>query len=94
MNRRPRLFMGTMLKSILLAALMLCSSMAGCLFEDDSSGSSDEVLAVFSFSPSKNIRAGEAVTFDASDSTPSDGSLTYRWNFDTVNSIDIDATGQ
>ncbi|MCH1460984.1 MAG: PKD domain-containing protein, partial [Candidatus Poseidonia sp.] len=94
MNRRPRLFMGTMLKSILMAALMLCSSMAGCLFEDDSSGSSDEVLAVFSYSPSKNIRASDTVTFDASDSTPSDGSLTYRWNFDAVNSIDIDATGQ
>ena len=94
MNRRPRLFMGTMLKSMLIAALMLCSSMAGCLFEDDSSGSSDEVLAVFSYSPSKNIRASDTVTFDASDSTPSDGSLTYRWNFDAVNSIDIDATGQ
>ena len=94
MNRRPRLFMGTMLKSILLAALMLCSSMAGCLFEEDSGGSSDDVLAVFSFSPSKNVRVGDTVTFDASDSTPSDGSLTYRWNFDTVNTIDIDATGQ
>lgn len=94
MNGRPRLFMGTMLKSILMATVMLCSSMAGCLFEDENNGSSDEVLAVFSVSPSKNVRSGDTVTFDASDSTPSDGSLTYRWNFDAVNSIDIDATGQ
>ena len=51
------------------------------------------MLAVFSFSPSKNIKAGTTVSFDASSSTPNDGSLTYRWNFDTEGTIDIDATG-
>ena len=48
---------------------------------------------MFSFSPSKNIKVGDSVSFDASSSTPNDGSLTYRWNFDTEGSIDIDATG-
>ena len=72
---------------------MLCSSMAGCIFEDGSESDAADVLAVFSFSPSKNIKAGTTVSFDASSSTPNDGSLTYRWNFDTEGSIDIDATG-
>ena len=72
---------------------MLCTSLTGCIFEDGSDSAPDDVLAVFSFSPSKNIKAGTSVTFDASSSTPSDGSLTYRWNFDAEGSIDIDATG-
>ena len=72
---------------------MLCSSLAGCIFEDGSTADKEEVLAVFSFGPSKNIKVGTTVGFDASSSTPGDGSLTYRWNFDTEGSIDIDATG-
>ena len=39
-------------------------------------------LAVFSFSPSKNINVGDSGVLTLG-STPSDGSLTYRWNFDT-----------
>ena len=40
-----------------MAGLMLCSSLAGCIFEDGSTADK-EVLAVFSFSPSKNISKG------------------------------------
>ncbi|DAC68221.1 MAG TPA: PKD domain-containing protein, partial [Candidatus Poseidoniales archaeon] len=85
--------MGRYAQTLIMAGLMLCSSMAGCIFEDGSESDAADVLAVFSFSPSKNIKAGTTVSFDASSSTPNDGSLTYRWNFDTEGSIDIDATG-
>lgn len=73
---------------------MSLASLSGCIFEEDGGGETDAVLAVFKFSPTTNIKAGTTVTFDASDSTPSDGSLTYRWNFDAEGSIDIDATGR
>ena len=76
-----------------MAGLILCMSLSGCIFEDSSSSEDAEVLAVFSFTPSKNIKVGTTVSFDASSSTPNDGSLTYRWNFDTEGTIDIDATG-
>ena len=93
MNEPPHRFMGRYTRSVLMAGLMLCSSLAGCIFEDGSEADREEVLAVFSFSPSKNVKVGTTVSFDASSSTPGDGSLTYRWNFDTEGSIDIDATG-
>ena len=85
--------MGTHSRTLMVVGLMLCTSLTGCIFEDGSDSATDDVLAVFSFSPSRNIKAGTSVTFDASSSTPSDGSLTYRWNFDAEGSIDIDATG-
>ena len=59
-----------------MAGLMVCSSLAGCIFEDGSDDGNQEVLAVFSFNPSKNIKVGDSVSFDASSSTPNDGSLT------------------
>ena len=80
--------------TLLMACLLVMSSLAGCIFEDDGGADAEDVLAVFKFSPSKNIKSGTTVTFDASDSTPSDGSLTYRWNFDAEGSIDIDDTGR
>ena len=86
--------MGSMLKPLLLSTLMLCSALSGCIFEDDGSSSNEDLLAVFSVSKTSNVRVGDAVTFDGSSSTPSDGSLTYRWNFDSVGSNDIDATGR
>lgn len=73
------------------AALMLLSSLSGCIFEEAESSGSDEVLAVFNFSPTSNIRSGDVVTFDASSSTPS-GGITYRWDFD--GDASIDATGR
>jgi hypothetical protein len=94
MNGPPPLSMRTRLKPFVLAGMMLMVSLSGCIFEDDSDGNKTEVLAIFNFSPSSNIKVGTTVMFDASDSTPSDGSLTYRWNFDTEGTIDIDATGR
>lgn len=90
----PPSCMGRMSTTVLMAALMSLASLSGCIFEEDGGGETDAVLAVFKFSPTTNIKAGTTVTFDASDSTPSDGSLTYRWNFDAEGSIDIDATGR
>ena len=72
---------------ILLALLMLVSSLAGCVFEEGGSGSDDEVLAVFNYTPSSNIRADDVIVFDASSSMPSNG-LTYRWDFDEDGAID------
>ena len=86
--------MGSMLKPLLLSTLMLCSALSGCIFEDEDSSSGGELLAVFSVSETSNVRVGDTLTFDGSSSTPSDCSLTYRWNFDSVGSKDIDATGR
>ncbi len=72
---------------VLLGLLMVVSSLSGCVFEGSESGSDGEVLAVFSYSPSTNIRTGDSIVFDASSSTPSNG-LTYRWDFDADGSID------
>ncbi len=72
---------------VLLALLMVISSLAGCTAITGDSDSDAEVLAVFSYSPSSNIRTGDTVVFDASSSTPSNG-LTYRWDFDADGSID------
>ncbi len=93
MTEQPPRGMGSHARPLMMAGLMLCMSMSGCIFEDSSSSDEVEVLAVFNFTPSKNIKVGTTVSFDASSSTPNDGSLTYRWNFDTEGTIDIDATG-
>ncbi len=94
MAGRPPLCMGRLVQSLVMATLMLCSSLAGCIFEDGGDNDGKDVLAVFSMSPSKNVKVGQDVIFDASASTPSDGSLTYRWNFDAEGSVDVDATGR
>lgn len=68
-----------------LMLLMLTSTFAGCL----GTGEDDVALdAVFTFSPATNINEGEVVFFDASGSLPSDGSLTYRWDFDGNGAVD------
>ena len=70
-----------------LTSLLLLTSLAGCVFEDD--GSSGTMLeAVFSYSPSENIQEGTVVSFDASASLPNDGTLTFRWDFDADDSTD------
>ena len=76
---------------LVFTALMLLSSLSGCIFEQTDAGGDEEVLAVFNYSPSSNIRSGDTITFDASSSTPS-GGITYRWDFDGDGSID--ATGR
>ncbi|MCS5533045.1 MAG: PKD domain-containing protein [Candidatus Poseidoniaceae archaeon] len=73
---------------LLLAGMMVLVSLSGCIFEDQGSSSKSELLAVFSYSPSDNIRVGDTISFDASSSTPNDGSLTYRWDFDDDSSVD------
>jgi hypothetical protein len=73
---------------LMLAFMMVLVSLSGCLSGDESP-SSGELLAVFNFSSTnENIRVGDTVSFDASSSTPSDGSLEYRWDFDGDSSID------
>lgn len=72
---------------VLLGLLMVISSLSGCVFEGSENDSDGEILAVFNYSPSSNIRTGDTIVFDASSSTPSNG-LTYRWDFDADGAID------
>ena len=83
--------MGAWKKATLLAGLMMISGLAGC-FGNDDEGSNGEIVAVFTYSPATNIRAGQTIDFDAGDSLPSGVALTYKWDFDSDNSID--ATGR
>ena len=83
--------MGAMKKATFLAVLMMISSLAGCFGGDDDQ-SSEELVAVFTYSPASNIRANQTIDFDARDSLPSGVALTYKWDFDGDNSID--ATGR
>jgi len=73
---------------LLLAGMMVLVSLSGCIFEEGESSSKSELLAVFNFSPSENIKVGDTISFDAGSSTPNDGSLTYRWDFDNDSSVD------
>ena len=73
---------------LMLAFMMVLVSLSGCIFEEESSSSGD-LLAVFNYSSSnENIRVGDTISFDGSSSTPDDGSLTYRWDFDGDSSVD------
>ena len=83
--------MGAMKKATFLAVLMMISGLAGCFGGDDDQ-SSEELVAVFTYSPASNIRANQTIDFDARDSLPSGVALTYKWDFDGDNSID--ATGR
>ena len=83
--------MGAMRKATFLAVLMMISGLAGCFGADEDEGT-DEIVAVFTYSPATNIRAGQTIDFDARDSLPSGVALTYKWDFDGDNSID--ATGR
>lgn len=73
---------------LMLASMMVLVSLSGCIFNDEGSSSNSDLLAVFNYSPSDNLRAGDLISFDASSSTPNDGSLTYRWDFDNDSSVD------
>ena len=78
------------MKQYLLVVLLLTSSLAGCLGGSDEQ--SEELEAIFTFTPLDNIREGQTITFDGSASTPSSGSITYKWDFQTDGSVD--ATGK
>ena len=73
---------------LLLASMMVLVSLSGCLFEEEETSSNNDLLAVFNYSPSDNIRVGDTISFDAGSSTPNDGRLTYRWDFDNDSSVD------
>lgn len=83
--------MGVMRKALFLTVLMMISGLAGCFGGDDDENN-EEIVAVFTYSPATNIRAGQTIDFDARDSLPSGVALTYKWDFDGDNSID--ATGR
>jgi len=79
------------MKHLLLVAMFLAASLSGCLSGNESSTDSG-VEAVFDYEPSNNIRTGEDIEFDAGSSLPSDGSLTFKWDF--TNDGSIDETGR
>ena len=83
--------MGAVRKATFLAMLMMIGGLAGCMGAEEDENS-DEIVAVFTYSPATNIRAGQTIDFDARDSLPSGVALTYKWDFDGDNSID--ATGR
>ena len=62
--------MGVIKKATFLAVLMMISGLAGCFGGDDDQ-SSEELVAVFTYSPASNIRANQTIDFDARDSLPS-----------------------
>ena len=70
---------------------MISTSLAGCI-TGDSGDDNVPVTAVFSYSPTTDIRTGDSVELDASASLPQDGSLTYSWDCDGDGAAD--ETGQ
>lgn len=78
-------------KPILVVLIMVSISLAGCI-TGDSRDDDVPVTAVFSYSPTSNIRTGDSVELDASASLPQDGSLTYSWDCDGDGAAD--ETGQ
>ena len=62
-----------------LVAVLLSSTMAGCL---DVLSGNDSPTAVMSVDPSENIKSGESLTFSAVGSSDPDGdSMTFDWTF-------------
>ena len=63
----------------LLAILLVCSPMAGCL---DALSGNDPPTAQMSMDPSENIRTDQSITFSAAGSSDPDGdSMTFSWTF-------------
>lgn len=75
------------MKPLFMAILFLAASLSGCT-SDEGSSDSDEVVAIFSYEPNKNIRTGEDISFDAGSSLPSGVTLTYKWDFNDDGSYD------
>ncbi len=75
------------MKPLFMAILFLAASLSGCT-SDEVSSDSDEVVAIFSYEPNKNIRTGEDISFDAGSSLPSGVTLTYKWDFNDDGSYD------
>ena len=85
------IIMKSHIKPILMVLIMVSISLAGCI-TTDSGEDNVPVTAVFSYSPTSNIRTGDSVELDASASIPQDGSLTYSWDCDGDGAAD--ETGQ
>ena len=79
-----------MMKPILMVLLFISAGLAGCFADEEET--TTKVEAIFEYDPKKDIRTGTTITFDASSSLPSDGSLTYKWDFDGDG--DYDETGR
>ena len=63
----------------LLAILLVCSPMAGCL---DLLSGNDPPTAQMSMDPSENIKTDQSITFSAAGSSDPDGdSMTFTWSF-------------
>ena len=82
--------LAVVMKPILMVLLFISAGLAGC-FADEEEATSD-VEAIFEYNPKTDIRTGTEITFDGGASLPSDGSLTYKWDFDGDG--DYDETGR
>ncbi|MBI31694.1 MAG: hypothetical protein CMB72_03760 [Euryarchaeota archaeon] len=68
-----------MLRTFLIASLLLAIPLAGCL---ESFSNNQPPTVVMSISPSGTLKAQEEITFDAiGSSDPDADSLTFNWNF-------------
>ena len=79
-------------KAQFLVLILCAASLSGCFGSEDVG---ETMEAKFTYSPSSNIREDTTITFDASASVPSDGTLTYSWDFTgdgVANSVDKIAT--
>ena len=65
-------------KAPVLVLILCAASLSGCI---GSENVGEAMEAKFTYSPSSNIREDTTITFDASASVPSDGTLTYSWDF-------------
>ena len=76
---------------LLITLIMLAASLSGCILVGDDD-EEVKVTAVFDYSPKTDIRTGDSVVLDGSNSLPQDGSLTYSWDCDGDEATD--KTGQ
>ena len=74
------------MKPILMVLVFVSASFAGCLSSEDSATS--QVEAIFDFDPSNSIRTGMEIEFDGGASLPSNGGLTYKWDFENDGAYD------
>ena len=74
------------MKPILMVLVFVSASFAGCLSSEDSATS--QVEAIFDFDPDKNIRTDMTIEFDGGASLPTNGGLTYKWDFDNDGAYD------